>query len=54
MNEDFELLKKQPVQTYEEWFNTLSEKHKADLWENQFEVLVLDEYGNPALAKWLK
>ena len=60
MNEDFRVLKKQPVlkmqpvQTYKDWFNNLSEKQKADLEENQFEVLVLDEYGNPALAKWLK
>ena len=54
MNEDFDVLKKQPVQTYKDWFNNLSEKQKADLEENRFEVLVLDEYGNPALAKWLK
>ena len=44
----------QPIQTYEEWFNTLSYKQKKDLEENCFEILVLDKYGNPALRKWLK
>ena len=44
----------QPIQTYEEWFNTLSYQQKKDLEENCFEILVLDEYGNPALRKWLK
>lgn len=47
-------MKMQPIQTYEEWFNTLSEKQKVDLEENRFEILVLDKYGNPALRKWLK
>ena len=44
----------QPVQTYEEWFNTLSYEQKKDLEENCFEILVLDEHGKPSLKKWLK